>query len=102
MQAYMRATSSTERAIGPIVSKVGLTWSAPRLETTPDVGRRPLVPQRADGIRIDPPVSVPSAPTQRSAASAAAEPPLEPPAIRPRSHGFRQAPNGGGFVVVAP
>ena len=33
------------------------------------------------------------------AATAAAAPPLEPPGVRPRSHGFRVGPNRRGSVV---
>ncbi|GJE43471.1 hypothetical protein AEGHOMDF_2650 [Methylobacterium soli] len=39
----------------------------------------PTVPVKAAGWRIEPPVSVAVAPRQRRAATAAAEPPDEPP-----------------------
>src|SRR6476646_10612255 len=39
----------------------------------------PTMPVKAAGCRIEPPVSVPVAPRQRLAATAAAEPPDEPP-----------------------
>ena len=39
----------------------------------------PTTPQNAAGWRIEPPVSVPTAPPQSLAATAAAEPPEEPP-----------------------
>src|SRR6516225_12274209 len=39
----------------------------------------PTMPVSAAGWRIEPPVSVPTAPRQRPAATAAAEPPDEPP-----------------------
>src|SRR5215218_1385834 len=42
----------------------------------------PTVPVKAAGWRIDPPVSVAVAPRQRCAATAAAEPPEEPPGTR--------------------
>src|SRR5215208_3445951 len=42
----------------------------------------PTVPVKAAGWRIDPPVSVAVAPRQRCAATAAAEPPDEPPGTR--------------------
>jgi hypothetical protein len=42
----------------------------------------PTVPVKAAGWRIEPPVSVAVAPRQRSAATAAAEPPDEPPGTR--------------------
>ena len=47
------------------------------------------MPQKAAGWRMEPPVSVPSVPAARSAATAAAEPPEEPPGTRERSHGLR-------------
>jgi hypothetical protein len=53
---------------------------------------KPVVPQQADGILIDPPESVPSAASASPAASAAAEPPLEPPAVRPGAAGFGTVP----------
>ena len=39
------------------------------------------MPVKAAGWRIEPPVSVPVAPRQRSAATAAADPPDEPPGV---------------------
>ncbi len=43
------------------------------------MGLIPTVPVKAAGWRIEPPVSVAVAPKQRRAATAAAEPPDEPP-----------------------
>ena len=57
-----RAQSSALRAIGPMVSNVGATGKSPPLGTTPVLGRSPVTPQKAAGMRIDPPVSVPSVP----------------------------------------
>jgi len=48
----------------------------------------PTTPQRPAGCLIEPPVSVPRAAAQSPAATAAAGPPLEPPGIRVKSHGF--------------
>ncbi len=42
----------------------------------------PTMPHSAAGCRIEPPVSVPVAPTHSSAATAAAEPPELPPGTR--------------------
>ena len=42
----------------------------------------PTVPVRAAGWRMEPPVSVAVAPRHREAATAAAEPPDEPPGTR--------------------
>ena len=46
----------------------------------------------ADGMRIDPPPSVPSAIGSRPSATAAADPPEEPPVLRVVSKGFLVAP----------
>src|ERR1700675_3961764 len=51
----------------------------PQREQRPEVGFSPTMPQNAAGWRIEPPVSVPVAPTHRCAATAAADPPEEPP-----------------------
>src|SRR5919198_4930322 len=64
----------------------------PYRETVPYVGRRPTVPVRAAGCLIEPPVSEPSAHGAKPAATAAAEPPEEPPGTRSGSQGFRLGP----------
>src|SRR5215471_4394620 len=51
------------------------------------------MPHSAAGWRIDPPVSEPSASGVIPAATATAEPPLEPPGMRSRAQGFRAGPN---------
>src|SRR5580704_16088604 len=48
------------------------------------------MPQNAAGWRIEPPVSVPVAPAQRFAATAAAEPPDEPPGTSFASEPWRR------------
>ena len=54
------------------------------------------MPVKAAGWRIEPPVSVPVAPRQRLAATAAAEPPEEPPGtsgvLAPLRHGEMTGP----------
>ena len=52
----------------------------------------PTIPHSAAGWRIEPPVSVPIAHGAVPAATAAAEPPEEPPGTRARSHGFSVGP----------
>src|ERR671914_2361392 len=52
----------------------------------------PTMPQSGAGGRIEPPVSVPIAHGASPAATAAAEPPLEPPGTRSRSQGLRTGP----------
>ena len=48
----------------------------------------PVMPTKAAGWRIEPPVSVPVTPGAIRAATAAAEPPDEPPGTRLVSQGF--------------
>ena len=52
----------------------------------------PVTPLKDAGWRIEPPVSVPVAAGISRAATAAAEPPDEPPGTRFRSQGFFTAP----------
>ena len=56
------------------------------------MGFRPTIPQSAAGWRIEPPVSVPIAHGALPAATAAADPPDDPPGTRSRSHGFSTGP----------
>jgi hypothetical protein len=49
---------------------------------------------------MDPPPSDPGANGSRPAATAAAAPPLDPPALRPVSHGFRATGPASGSVVA--
>ncbi len=50
---------ATSRAIGPTVSKLGESGHTPSRGMRPDVVFKPAVPQHADGIRTEPPVSLP-------------------------------------------
>src|SRR5437867_11745756 len=72
----------------------------------------PTTPQKVAGFRIEPDVSPPVATVTRPAASAAADPLLDPPGVRERFHGFfasGKAPpspalpneNSGSFVLPA-
>src|SRR5699024_36569 len=66
----------------------------------PVLGRNPYTPQNAAGMRTDPPVSVPSAKSTSPAATAAALPPLDPPAIRRGSAGLGTGPVCGLLLVM--
>src|SRR5207249_7998417 len=57
------------------------------------VGLNPVTPQKLAGMRIEPPVSVPSAAGTSRAATAAPEPLLEPPGTRLTAHGFTGVPS---------
>src|SRR5512133_2714808 len=86
--SIMLVHAATVCAIGPAWSKVGASGKTPSSGTSPKVGLKPTTAQQAAGMRIDPPDSVPSAASAKPAASAAAEPPLDPPAVRPGAAGF--------------
>src|SRR5947208_13075573 len=58
----------------------------------PNVPFTPSRPQYPAGIRIDPPPSPPVARLTRPPATADAEPPDDPPAVRPRRHGLWVTP----------
>ena len=92
---HAAATSATVRAIGPTVSNDGQSGKTPSVGIAPQRVFRPTIPQHAAGSRTEHPVSVPSARSHMSAASAAAFPPLEPPAVRPAWTGFRTVPYHG-------
>jgi hypothetical protein len=61
---------------------------------------KPTTPQQAAGRRIDPPVSVPVAWRTMPAATAAADPPLEPPGMRAGARGFTTRPKCGLSLVI--
>src|SRR5260221_3162436 len=75
------AQSGGDRAIGPSLSIVQESAIDPVRGTRPNVGRRPVAPQRVHGETIEPSVSDPIAKTTHPDAVAAAGPaedPLEP------------------------
>ena len=82
------AVSGTVRASGPTRSSPGANGTTPRSGTTPGVGAIPTTPHCAAGSRTEPPVSVPTDCTASWAATAAAQPPLLPPALRRTSWGL--------------
>ena len=53
----------------------------------------PTTPQADAGMRMEPPVSDPSAPNIMPAATAIPDPLLEPPLARDVFHGLRPGPN---------
>src|SRR5512138_1786027 len=64
----------------------------------PRVGLRPNTPQHDAGMRIDPPPSPPPAHGTIPLATAAADPPDDPPVVREVSHGLRAGPKSSGSV----
>ena len=86
------ALSVTVRVIGPTVSRLLDSGNTPRLLILPKVGFSPTMPQADDGIRTEPPVSLPSAAMHCPEETAEPEPPLEPPVMRVVSQGLRAGP----------
>lgn len=88
------AASVALRASGPGVSSVVLSGRMPSVAICPAVVFNPVTPQSAEGVRTDPPVSVPTAHGTSRAATATPEPLLEPPGVHGSrmSHGLRGAP----------
>ena len=66
----------------------------------PTVGLRPTTPLHDAGMRTEPPMSVPSASGTHPDATAAPEPPEEPPGERDGSHGLRVMPHSGEPVKL--
>src|SRR5207249_8689705 len=85
--------SATVRAIGPSTESVPNGVSDGPCATRPGLGRMPTTPQKPAGVRRLPPRSEPVASHTCPLASAAAEPPEEPPQVRVVSHGLRVSPN---------
>ena len=84
--------SVAERVNQPGVSLLGESGKASLIHAMPGVSRSPNRPQNAAGTRMEPPVSVPMASGTMPAATAAAEPLLEPPVVRSGKRGCVQSP----------
>src|SRR5258708_10218436 len=67
------AAPAVVRAKDPTQSRCGESGITSLTETRPKVGLRPTTPQSAEGMRMEPPVSVPMPPEHNAAATAAAE-----------------------------
>ena len=84
------------RSPGRVASTPGVSWSIPpgcwsKLKRS-FVGFRPSRPHCAAGVRVEPPASEAVAIPAKPAASAAADPPEDPPGDRSRSQGLRVPP----------
>src|SRR5258708_29944436 len=104
------AASAIECAIGPTCESVGAA-ACGHTGTRPNWALMPERPVRQHGRRIEPPPSVPSANGVMPAATEAAAPALDPPAVLARFHGLRVMPVSGlsptalqpnSLVVVLP
>src|SRR6266404_3482983 len=90
-----RATSCTVRAIGPTTLRLLQASLEGTRGMRPGDVRKPTTEQKLAGLRSEPPRSLPSAIGSIPQASAAAAPPLEPPQVFERSHGFLVRPKMG-------
>ncbi len=80
--ARSSAASATLRASGPWVSRYGQVGITPVRGTSPKVGFIPTTPVNWAGMRLEPPSSVPRAAKAMPAATATADPALDPPGVR--------------------
>ena len=87
------AASRTLRVNVPTVSSDDANAMRPYREMSPYVGFSPTTPHSDAGWRTEPPVSVPRAHTASPAATAAADPPEDPPGTVSRPHGLCTGPN---------
>src|SRR3954462_11495886 len=94
----MSAASVTLRLIGPRCATVPNGESG-HAGTRPNEGLMPKTPVKLDGMRIEPPPSVPTASGPRPQAPATAAPPEEPPGVLCGFHGLRVMPVSGLSVT---
>src|SRR5215510_15934014 len=99
MRSSPKVRSAADRAMGPMTARslsVGragtLGGVCPRAGTKPRLGLWANTPQQWAGVRNEPPISEPNSSDTYPAASAAAEPPDDPPGVRPRSQGLLVVP----------
>src|SRR5215208_1584910 len=90
----MSAPSRTVRLRGPSETNVPTTDGG-NIGTRPKVGLMPKTPQKLAGCRIEPPPSPPVAIGPMPQATAAADPPLDPAAVRSGFQGLRVGPKSG-------
>lgn len=68
----------------------------------PKLGLCPQIPVKWAGMRMEPPMSVPSSKAVKPHATETAGPPDEPPGDRDGSHGLRVTPNSSLCVWLSP
>src|SRR4051794_32091302 len=93
-----RAASRTDRTIGPYTKVSPASNGAGPVPLSPNVDLNPGSPEYDDGMRIEPPPSLPVQAGSIPEATAAAEPPDDPPGVASRFHGLRVIPCSGEFV----
>src|SRR3954454_17568424 len=100
MTCSRTTASATVAVIGPSVKKNIESSGIGHVGMVPSVGLRPNTPHIDDGAVMDPAESVPVAAVTRPAATAAAEPPLDPRVLSDGSQGLRAS--GASRFFVSP
>ena len=78
-----------------MLSSVKESGNAPPVGTRCRVGLKPTSPHSAAGMRVEPPVSLPTAISHMPSTTATAPPEVEPPGMRARSAGLPGVPKCG-------
>src|SRR5215813_10085327 len=99
MTFSISAQSSAVRHIGPVLERSPVIDGG-HAGTRPNVALMPTRPLKLEGMRTEPPPSVPMAIGPRPAATAAPAPPDEPPGVRSSFHGLRVIPFRGESVTA--
>src|SRR5262245_4489630 len=99
MASRAAAVSRTDRLTTLRTTRPAQASFSGALVWRPLDGLSPTRPQALAGMRMDPPPSPAWARGTRPAATAAADPPLDPPGERSGSQGLRVAPWRAGSVV---
>src|SRR5919206_4917410 len=95
------ALSRTERVTAvPVLAPLQFSPRSGPSGVRARVGFSPNNPQQLAGMRIEPPPSVACAIGSMRDATAAAAPPLDPPALNSGFHGLRVGPNRFGSTEV--
>src|SRR3954471_23095127 len=94
----LAAASRTVRARGPWTDKPVISLDTGAVDTRPRLVLMPNRPLTLDGMRIEPPPSLPGAAGTSPLATAVPAPPLDPPADLVRSHGVRAGWGPSGSV----
>ena len=94
------AASSMVRDSGPWQNMVSHWVGSHSKGIRPEWGFKPTQPECDAGMRTEPPASEPSASGTQPLATAAAEPPDEPPGVRSGFHGLRVIPHSALKVLL--
>jgi hypothetical protein len=101
MASSTAAESRTDRVTTPwMVLPIHESPPSGPSDTRARLGFKPTRPQLAAGTRMDPPPSLPWPTATKPAATAAAEPPDDPPVEWSTAQGLRAGPHASDSVVI--